>query len=205
MKGSRMTIRRFCIAATSAVLLTSSATAADWPDWRGPMQDRHYDGPPLVTSFDPEAGTNVLWKSDEAGGISTPVIMRGKLFTLVRHKPGTTEEAEKVLCLDATTGKKLWENVFNVYLSDVPAERVGWSAVIADPSSNTVFAHGVHGDRRDDREDEMAAVAPRRVRISLHLWRPDEHPGGLRGSRDRQRCGHRLGRHRPSRPPLPRA
>ena len=140
-----MTIRRFCIAATSAVLLTSSATAADWPDWRGPMQDRHYDGPPLVTSFDPEAGTNVLWKSDEAGGISTPVIMRGKLFTLVRHKPGTTEEAEKVLCLDATTGKKLWENVFNVYLSDVPAERVGWSAVIADPSSNTVFAHGVCG------------------------------------------------------------
>ena len=145
MKGSRMMIRRFCIAATSAVLLTSSATAADWPDWRGPMQDRHYDGQPLVTSFDPEAGTNVLWKSDEAGGISTPVIMRGKLFTLVRHKPGTTEEAEKVLCLDAATGKKLWENVFNVYLSDVPAERVGWSAVIADPSSNTVFAHGVCG------------------------------------------------------------
>jgi len=140
-----MTIRRFCIAATSAALLTSSATAADWPDWRGPMQDRHYDGPLLVTSFDPEAGTNVLWKSDEAGGISTPVIMRGKLFTLVRHKPGTTEEAEKVLCLDAATGKKLWENVFNVYLSDVPAERVGWSAVIADPSSNTVFAHGVCG------------------------------------------------------------
>ena len=140
-----MTIRRFCIAATSAALLASSAAAADWPDWRGPMQDRHYDGPPLVTSFDPEAGTNVLWKSDEAGGISTPVIMRGKLFTLVRHKPGTTEEAEKVLCLDAATGQKLWENVFNVYLSDVPAERVGWSAVIADPSSNTVFAHGVCG------------------------------------------------------------
>jgi outer membrane protein assembly factor BamB len=109
------------------------------------MQDRHYDGPPLVSSFDPEAGTNVLWKNDEAGGISTPVIMRGKLFTLVRHKPGTTEEAEKVLCLDAATGKKLWENVFNVYLSDVPAERVGWSAVIADPASNTVFAHGVCG------------------------------------------------------------
>jgi outer membrane protein assembly factor BamB len=71
--------------------------------------------------------------------------MGGRLFTLVRHKPGTTEEAEKVLCLDAATGKKLWENVFNVYLSDVPAERVGWSAVVADPASNTVFAHGVCG------------------------------------------------------------
>jgi outer membrane protein assembly factor BamB len=98
-----------------------------------------------VTSFDPEKGTNVLWKNDEAGGISTPVIMGGRIYTLVRHKPGTKEEAEKVLCLDARTGAKLWENVFNVYLSDVPAERVGWSAIVADPASGTVFAHGVCG------------------------------------------------------------
>ena len=131
----------------AACVASCGAVAADWPDWRGPQENRNRDagGPPLVTSFDPEKGTNILWKNDEAGGISTPVIMGGKLYTLVRHKPGTKEEAEKVLCLDAATGKKLWENVFNVYLSDVPAERVGWSAVIADPTTNTVFAHGVCG------------------------------------------------------------
>jgi len=134
-----------CLVALAGGIAGGWSRAADWPDWRGPNQDRHYAGPPLVTSFDPEKGTNVVWKNDEAGGISTPVIMGGKLFTLVRHKPGTQEEAEKVLCLDAATGKKLWENVFNVYLSDVPAERVGWSAVIAAPASNTVFAHGVCG------------------------------------------------------------
>jgi outer membrane protein assembly factor BamB len=134
-----------CLLTCLAIAACVPVAAADWPDWRGPQQNRHYAGPPLVTTFDPETGTNVLWKNDEAGGISTPVIMGGKLFTLVRHEPGTPEEAEKVLCLDATTGKKLWENVFNVYLSDVPAERVGWSAVVADPASNTVFAHGVCG------------------------------------------------------------
>ncbi len=128
----------------SLLVTTTSAAASDWPDWRGPMQDRHYDGPPLVTSFDPETGENVVWRHEE-GSISTPVIMDGRLFTLVRHAPGTTEESEKVICLDARTGKKLWENIFNVYLSDVPAERVGWSAVIADPVTNTVFAHGVCG------------------------------------------------------------
>ena len=127
------------------VAAASVARPADWPDWRGPRQDRRSEGPALVSAFDPEAGTNVLWKNDEAGGISTPVIMGGRLYTLVRHKPGTRQEAEKVLCLDAVTGKKLWENVFNVYLSDVPAERVGWSAVVADPESGTVFAHGVCG------------------------------------------------------------
>jgi outer membrane protein assembly factor BamB len=132
---------------TLLVAIAVPAIAQDWPDWRGPGQDRHaHDADRLlVTSFDAETGTNVLWKNDEAGGISTPVILGGRLYTLVRHKPGTREEAEKVLCLDARTGEKLWENVFNVYLSDVPAERVGWSAVVADPESATVFAHGVCG------------------------------------------------------------
>ena len=139
-------VRSPLVLALAATMAAAVAPAADWPDWRGPRENRDLaDGLPLVTSFDPEKGTNVLWKNDEAGGISTPVIMGGKLFTLVRHKPGTKEEAEKVLCLDAVTGKKLWENVFNVYLSDVPAERVGWSSVIADPATNTVFAHGVCG------------------------------------------------------------
>jgi outer membrane protein assembly factor BamB len=140
-----MMVRLLSIVAAAAMATASAAHGRDWPDWRGPAQDRHYEGPALATSFDPEAGTNVLWKNDEAGGISTPVILGGRLFTLVRHKPGTKEEAEKVLCLDAATGTKLWENIFNVYLSDVPAERVGWSAVVADPESNTVFAHGVCG------------------------------------------------------------
>ena len=129
----------------ASALTAAAAPTTDWPDWRGPKTDRGGGETPLVTSFDPESGTNVLWKNAEAGGISTPVIMKGKLYTLVRHLPGTQQEAEKVLCLDALTGKKLWENVFNVYLSDVPAERVGWSAVIADPATNTVFAHGVCG------------------------------------------------------------
>src|SRR6056300_1046738 len=125
--------------------LAAPASAADWPDWRGPGQDRHAADQVLVTSFDPESGENILWKHEDAGGISTPIIMDGRLYTLVRHRPGTPDEAEKVLCLDASTGETLWENIFNVYLSDVPAERVGWSCVIADPATGQVFAHGVCG------------------------------------------------------------
>ena len=126
------------------LVVCGGASAADWPDWRGPMQDRHYDCPPLVTSFDPESGENVAWTHDE-GGISTPVVMGGRLYMLVRHEPETVAEAEKVICLDARTGEKLWENLFNVYLSDVLGERVGWSAVVADPTTNTIFAQGVCG------------------------------------------------------------
>ena len=51
----------------------------------------------------------------------------------------------------------------------------------------------------------MAAFAPRGVWVSLHLRRPHEHPGRVRGSCDRQRRRDRLGRHGATRPPLPRA
>ncbi|MEI6255005.1 MAG: PQQ-binding-like beta-propeller repeat protein [Planctomycetota bacterium] len=143
----KISLLRTILAASALVAIVSAlGSAADWPDWRGSQQNRQTaDEAKVVTSFDPEKGTNVVWKNDEAGGISTPVIMGGRLYTLVRHKPGTKQEAEKVICLDAATGKKLWENVFHVYLSDVPSERVGWSAISADSVTNTVFAHGVCG------------------------------------------------------------
>ncbi len=145
----RHSIRSRVALVAAAIVAAASCPetqAADWPDWRGPLQDRHaFTAGPLVTRFDAESGENVLWRSEDAGGISTPIIYDGRLYTLVRHRPGTSEEAEKVLCLDARTGEKLWENIFNVYLSDVPAERVGWSCVIADPTTKQVFAHGVCG------------------------------------------------------------
>ena len=131
--------------AALASMTLSVAAAADWPDWRGPNLDRHAGDQGLVTTFDAKKGTNVLWTSEEISGISTPIIVGGKLYCLTRHAPGTSAEAEKVVCLDAVTGEKLWENVFNVYLSDVPAERVGWSSVASDPATGSIFAHGVCG------------------------------------------------------------
>jgi outer membrane protein assembly factor BamB len=87
----------------------------------------------------------VEWKRDDLGGRSTPIVMNGKLYTIVRAEPDTNREGEKVVCVDATTGKTIWENRFNVWLSDVPAERVGWSSVVGDPETGYVYALGVCG------------------------------------------------------------
>src|SRR5262249_20103674 len=76
---------------------------------------------------------------------STPIVMNGKLYVLVRDKPGTENEGEKVVCVDAATGEQLWEYRFNVYLTDVPDTRVGWSAVVGDPATGRVYAQGVGG------------------------------------------------------------
>src|SRR5580704_6368783 len=131
----------------AAAAKTGDAWAAapmDWPNWRGPELNGVSRETGLVDRWTPE-GQNVLWKREDLGGRSTPICMRGKLYTLVRDHPDTDIEGEKVVCLDAATGKTIWENVFNVFLSDVPAPRVGWSSVVGDPETGNVFSLGVCG------------------------------------------------------------
>ncbi|MBW3542708.1 MAG: PQQ-binding-like beta-propeller repeat protein [Planctomycetes bacterium] len=114
----------------------------DWPHWRGPELNMISREKGLVDTWSRD-GENLLWKRDDLGTRSTPVVMNGRLYFLARHKPETKEEGEKVVCLDAATGETVWEHVFNVFLSDVPDTRVGWSSVVADPDSGNVFALGV--------------------------------------------------------------
>ena len=114
----------------------------DWPSWRGPEQNGISRETGLIDHWDLE-GDNVLWKRSELGSRSTPIVMRGKLYTICRHEPGTSREQEKVVCADADTGEILWENRFNVFLSDVPKERLGWSCCVGDPATGRVYALGV--------------------------------------------------------------
>lgn len=127
------------------VTVAQAADALDWPNWRGPDQNRISRETGLVDKWNPETGENVLWKRTEAAGISSPIVMNGKVYTQVRYKPDTKEEEEEVICLDANTGKPVWENKWNVYLSDVPAERVGWSSVVGDPETGRIYSLGVNG------------------------------------------------------------
>ncbi len=135
------------LAAAVSVMTTTATTvahAADWPYWRGPNYDGTAEASGLPEDWDPEGGegSNLLWKRDDIGGPCTPIVMGGKLYTIQRSDPGTPREGERVVCLDAKTGETLWENRYNVWLSDVPAERVGWSSVVGDPETGNVYALG---------------------------------------------------------------
>jgi outer membrane protein assembly factor BamB len=127
------------------VACSRAGAAADWPNWRGPTHDRTSLETGLADGFDARKGENVLWKSAELATRSTPIVMNGKLYTLARHEPGKPREGEKVICANAATGEILWENRFNVYLSDVPDTRVAWSCCTGDPETGNVYALGVCG------------------------------------------------------------
>ncbi len=122
----------------------ASAQSADWPYWRGPQFDGTASASGLPEDWDPRGGegSNLLWSREDIGGPSTPIVMNGRLYTVQRAEPGTPREGEKVVCLDAATGETLWENRYNVWMSDVPAERIGWSSVVGDPETGYVYALG---------------------------------------------------------------
>ncbi len=136
---------RICLALMACMSLAGLCTAEDpldWPMWRGPEMNGVSREKGLVDKWSPK-GENLLWVKPEYASRSTPIVMNGKLYVVCRHEPETTKEGEKTVCVDAKTGNLIWESIHNVYLSDAPAERVGWSSVVGDPATGNVFVLGL--------------------------------------------------------------
>jgi len=125
----------------------ANSETMDWPNWRGPQQNRTATETGLVDHWDPQGGpgSNLLWKNTELGGRSTPIVMDGRLYTIARDQAGTPSEGSKVVCVDAATGEKIWQHRMRVYLTDVPDTRVGWSSVCGDPETGRVYVLSVSG------------------------------------------------------------
>ena len=112
----------------------------DWPEMRGPNRD----GRSAETGL-PEKwalnGENFLWRAPH-GGRSAPIVMGNRVC--VQNPSGRGPDLqERVMCLDADTGKVAWEYKFNVYQSDVPPHRVGWASPAGDPETGNIYALGV--------------------------------------------------------------
>jgi outer membrane protein assembly factor BamB len=122
------------------------AWAADWASWRGPEQAGMVWEKAVVTSWSPQ-GENVLWKIPLEGR-STPILMKGRFYVIVPAGDVSNKASlqERVICLDADTGKTIWEYRFNVFDSDVVQQRVGWTSVVGDPETGNIYAHGTGGE-----------------------------------------------------------
>ena len=132
------------------LMLSTIGTAGDWLHWRGPNQNGISSEKGLVEDWDLEKETNVVWHSD-IGGRSTPIILNGRVYLNCRTEHDVTDPDEKihareqVVCWDAETGKELWKDVFNVFLTDIAAPRVGWANMAGDKETGYVYVHSVSG------------------------------------------------------------
>lgn len=102
----------------------------------------------LVDSWSYNDRTNVLWES-EIGGRSTPIVLNGRVYINCRTHHNIVDPKEllhagqQVVCFDTATGNVLWQHVFNVSQTDIPAPRVGWAAMVGDLETGFVYVHTV--------------------------------------------------------------
>jgi outer membrane protein assembly factor BamB len=134
------------------LLLTAMtfARAGDWTNWRGPFQNGYSPETNLPAKWTP-AGDNLVWKAP-IGSRSTPLIMKGRVFvinyTAAHDKAGNDIAAtiqERIMCMDANTGKTIWEHAFPVFHTDIVTVRLGWTNLVADPETGYVYGHGTQG------------------------------------------------------------
>jgi len=123
-------------------LFIATPLLADWVDWRGPNRDGRSPEKNLPSSWSP-AGENLAWKAP-IGGRSAPVVHGDHVYILTASGVGKTLQ-ERLVCLNADTGKLVWEQKINLWLSDVPPHRAAWSSPAVDPVSGNVYIFSVHG------------------------------------------------------------
>lgn len=139
------------------VLLTACsappAVADDWPQWLGPLRDSVWRETGVVERI-PEQGLPVIWRAEAGLGYAGPAVSDGRVFVMdylrksgeINNIPGGRDElkgAERVLCLDAATGKLLWEHKYDrTYNIAYPGGPRCTPAV----DSGRVYALGAEGD-----------------------------------------------------------
>jgi outer membrane protein assembly factor BamB len=114
--------------------------AGDWPEARGPNRDGTSPETGLIGRWALD-GENFLWRAPY-GGRSAPVVMGNRVYLQNPAGRGAAMQ-ERVMALDADTGRVVWEYKFNVFQSDVPPHRVGWASPAADPETGNIYALGV--------------------------------------------------------------
>jgi outer membrane protein assembly factor BamB len=126
------------------------AAAENWSFWRGPEQNGVSRDRDLPDTFNPRpnaTNSNVLWRAP-VGGISEPIIQNGRAYIITRTdgpKGQGVYQQERVLCFDDNDGKQLWEHKYNVFLTDIVRDRLGWGRLCGDPETGNVYVQGSQG------------------------------------------------------------
>jgi outer membrane protein assembly factor BamB len=122
------------------LLPASSGLSQDWPQWRGPDRDGVVHGVQAPAVW-PKA-LQEEWKMPVGEGVSSPVVVGGRVYLLTRHKA----DEEVVLCLDLATGREVWRSAYAApYKLGGPAH--GYEGPRSTPAvaDGRVFTFGISG------------------------------------------------------------
>jgi outer membrane protein assembly factor BamB len=135
-----MSSRRWFTLLICSALLSSTASAQDWSQWRGANRD----GRVAEVSI-PQTWPKTLkeeWKVPVGTGHSSPVVANGKVYVFTRQG-----EEEILRSLDAVTGKELWKSSQPISYTMNPAATGHGKGPKSTPvvSNGTVCTFGISG------------------------------------------------------------
>jgi outer membrane protein assembly factor BamB len=125
-----MNVRLLLLAAVGLGSFALAAGADDWPQWRGANRDAKVAGFTAPKTWPKELTQK--WKVSVGGGDATPALVGDKLYVFTRQGGD-----EVIRCLDAATGKELWQDKYAAQ----PAERPA-GGPHAGPRSSPAVADG---------------------------------------------------------------
>ena len=113
---------QFCSLVLLCVLCVT-AWADDWPQWLGPQRDSVWREDGIVLRI-PGNGLPVLWRTKIGLGYSGPAVADGRVYLMdyllesgeVRNDSAARDRTtgkERVLCIQAGTGKILWKHEYD--------------------------------------------------------------------------------------------
>lgn len=127
----------FCLRALCLLAVCGNAELGrgeDWPGWLGARRDSVWRETNVLTSI-PESGLKTQWRVPIGGGYAGPAVAGGRVYVTDyvatsgknTSNPGgrdKREGVERVLCLDAETGKEVWKHeydrTYNISYSNGP-------------------------------------------------------------------------------------
>lgn len=126
---------RWLVVGVAIGACTLTAGADDWPQFRGPTRDNK------VTGFTvPSAWPKALkrqWNVPVGDGVASPVLAGDKVYTFTRQ-----DNDEVVLCLDAASGKEVWNAKYKADPVTGVAAGFKGSEKYTGPRSSPAVAYG---------------------------------------------------------------
>src|SRR5687767_10485464 len=140
-----MTIQSFVratIVCAAIACPSLTASADDFPQWRGPNRDGISKETGLLKVW-PEAGPKPLWTSkDVGGGYSTPAVVGERVYLMGNEG----DNDEFVVALNAADGKQVWRQRVGKVGPNVPAMNYPGSRSTPTVVGDALYALGSDGD-----------------------------------------------------------
>jgi outer membrane protein assembly factor BamB len=113
-------LRPFLFMLIATLGLVAPVIADDWPQWMGPERDGVWREEGIVETL-PVGDDRVLWRVPIGGGYAGPAVVGERVYVTDKQlvgdardpdnpfQRGSANATERVLCLDAVTGKVIWK------------------------------------------------------------------------------------------------